>query len=401
MGVYGRVRRRIVNATTGEIAFDSGFSNNLILDAFFTTITSAPSTGTGPIADVLTGGAIRAGTGVANPVRKDSTPTTLSQTLTTVTASSGFFAAGDVGQLLVFGGSGVGTNACYITAFTSSTQVTVNISQTVASVVGTVWYVSSAWALSGTITQVNSIVTGAGNCGTVWTAGNPTHTMTWQSAVLATATTYLQLAYVNHGGVVIANFQIPGAGDTVPINFFYQVTWSFALALTPNAPSAVGNIGTGINTAGNLMVERQSCISSISTSGLPTVGFLSLDGNGAAQGFPAMTTGAYTQNTTPNASTSPTVTTFSYQTGWTNSTSWAASIGTAQATPGNATGTYTYALNTTGTGATITGIGANVTSASAGLGMDVLLTTPFTSPGSGTFTFVMVFTFTITRVITN
>jgi|SRR5580692_276307 hypothetical protein len=395
-GVRGRVRRQIVHGETKEVLSDSGFQPNLLLDKFFSELAS------NDISSLLASGFIEGGTGNSSPVRKDSTPTTLSQSGTTVTASSAFFSSGDVGNLLVYGSSGSGTNICYITAFTNSTTVTVSVSQTVASVVGTVWYVSSAWALSGTTLLVNTKSTNSGQWGTAYSGGVYTYTCTFNSAVQTSSITLLQLAYGVSGFLPFASFTIPGAGDTIPVDYFYVVTWEFEMTVTPSTPSAQGNVGTGINTAGNIMIESLGGFSTLNSSGTAAGPQCPLDGNGgtgsltSSSGF--LTSDTYTQNSSVAAAGSEPVlsNTNGYFTTSQPTLAWSAPSDT-----GTTVGTFTASFNTTGNGAVITGLGIIKSSSSRNVYLDVQLTSTYTSPSSGSFTFVFVFTVTVGRTVVN
>lgn len=402
LGLQGKVRRRIFDSATGRCVFDSGFCKNIIQDKFFanlgaatpysiaTNICGAAQSGVTASATNMT-----AGSGNTNPLRVDSTPTTLSQSGTTVTASASFFTSGMVGRLLVFGAAGAGNNPCYITGFTSGTQVTVSTTATVSSQVGSV-YTVSGWALSGTQNSSTVIPTTAGDNGTALAAGVYTYTTTRQWAVQGSAITYLQIALKDNAGNIIAGFQIPGAGDTVNAGFFYVVTWAFAMTLSPNVPTAVGNIGSGLNTAGNAMLESIDWFSTISSAGAPG-GSAVMDGRpadiGSAGGLGILPSGTWTQN----ANTSATPPSLSAFTGYTVST--LSETTSNPANTGTAVNTVTAVFNTTGNGAVVTGI--MLVNSSHKVVLDVQFTSTYTSPGSGTFTFTFTFTFTIGRIVNN
>lgn len=395
-------------APDGTVVFDSSFRKNVIMDRFFADI----STGGNSISACVTGVAgntsgtasavnMVAGSGTTTPLRVDSTPTNLSQSGTTVTAASGFFTSGMVGRLLVFGGSGLGNNPCYITAFTNSTTVTVSTSATVGSQVGSV-YTVSGFTVSGTTAASASIPTNSGNQGTAYSGGVYSYTVTRQwTPQSGSPVTYLQLELQDSGGNVIAGFQIPGAGDTVGVGFFYLVTWVFQMTVSPSAPSAVGNIGTGINTAGNIMLESLYAFSTINSgTGNPAGGGLgaSIDGHltGTSVASAQLTSDSYSQNASVMASGSEPVlsdlngyasTNFSYS-------------NTAPANTGTAVNGATASYNTTGNNSSVTGL-CFMTNVSKHVLLDVKLTTPYASPASGSFTFAFTFTFTFGRTVTN
>lgn len=398
-GAVGKVRRQICRVDTGECVFDSGFRKNLILDSFFSQLTSNANNPNG-MADMI--GTVTAGTGTTQPINTASNPITISQTATTATASSAFFTSGMVGQLLVYGASGTGIGACYITGFTNSTTVTVNVSQTISAQVAVVYNVAFT-GVTGTTNTSTSYVSGSGNNFSTYAAGVNTWQKVMQFTPGASTLTYQQLQLnTRQFGAKVAAFLIPGAGDTVSVGFFYVVTWQIQMTVTPAAPTAVGNIGSGINTAGNVMLETVGGFSTIAANGTgTTAASWVLDGPSASpstlDGWLGATSATFTQNTSLLATGSgprPAALT-GYLAGHANVTVALAS----PAQTGLCTITYTAAYNITGTGIVV-GTIAFANNSTREVLADIQLTTPYTSP-SGAFTFAFSLTSTITRVVTN
>lgn len=398
LAVTGKVRRQICRVDTGECVFDSGFKKNLLLDQFFGSLNTNTNFG-----GLMNG--VSAGTGSTNVITTSSNPVTLSQTGTTVTASSAFFVVGMVNQLLVYGASGTGIGACYITGFTNSTTVTVNVNQSISSQVGVV-YNTTFSGVTGTVATTTSNVTGASNNFATYATGTQTYQKTFQFAPVVSATTYLQLQMTDlNSGAKVACFQIPGAGDTVSVGFFYVITWQIALVVTPSAPTAVGNIGTGINTAGNAMLETVggfSTIAAAGTNGFPASWGLDINRGPASypnvDGWLGATSATYTQKTAlaaAGAGPAPAALT-GYVAGHANITQTTS----APALTGTWVNTITAAFNTTGNNTSV-GFIAFLNNSTREIFADIQLTTPFASPASGTFTFAFAITVTIGRTVVN
>lgn len=123
-------RASVIDSATGLEVTAAPRKKNLILDA-----------GLDLVASERWQDCIRyavAGTGTANPTRRDSGAVTFTRAAATVTASAGFFVPADVGRLLKFNTG----EEMKITGYTSATSVTVSVSGTLAASAGTVWYIN-------------------------------------------------------------------------------------------------------------------------------------------------------------------------------------------------------------------------------------------------------------------
>ena len=193
------------------------------------------------------------------PVRRDSGAVTLSQSGTTVIASSSFFSAADVGRLIKYGTGSSGSEV-YITAFTSATQVTVGTSLTQAATVATIWYVNTA-ALVTPITGLTwSKDPGASNnFNTPSTAGSVA-TVTSQtvliSSALASPKTVTEIAFnenTTNSNVFDRDIVTPSvgllAGDQA------RVTVQLVRNYSSITPVSTSNVGTGCDTSGQYQIE--------------------------------------------------------------------------------------------------------------------------------------------------
>jgi len=193
------------------------------------------------------------GTGT-NPVLKDSGSITGSQTTTTVTASAGIFAAGDVGALLKFDSG----QEVYITAFTSSTVVTVNVSQSVASSLFTIWYVNQT-GLQTETKRTNTYGSGSTDNQSTFSVDTWTHQRVFIFAAEVGSVTYQEIGWSdsNTSGANLfgrALFLSPpslSAGQQLKVTMQLSVKWS------PSSITSVTDVGggSGYSTAGNMMSE--------------------------------------------------------------------------------------------------------------------------------------------------
>lgn len=145
----GRVKIQVIE--NGSLVRDIPWQKNLILDQGLDFVAARTW------AACMTHCA--AGTGTT-PTRDDSGAVTASQSGTTVTASAGFFAVGDVGKLLKYD-SGAEAR---ITGYTSTTVVTVGTSATVATSLFTLYRVNQI-GLASESKRTSTYLTGTGNCG--------------------------------------------------------------------------------------------------------------------------------------------------------------------------------------------------------------------------------------------
>lgn len=185
-----------------------------------------------------------------NPTSINSGAITFTQAAFTVTASGAFFAPSMVGCILKYG-SGSGGAEYYITGYTSSTIVTVDISATVGAIIGVVWFVQQT-TLQTQIAQ-NSVV--------ATTRSNTASTLVVQSVF--TFAPPLVVMNINEIGwsdsAMTANLidgrSVLPSTDVIGTTDVYVVTITVTWTLSPITPTVVGNVGTAIDTSGDAMLN--------------------------------------------------------------------------------------------------------------------------------------------------
>lgn len=256
---------------------------------------------------VFTSAAI--GTNAGNlPTSRASGVITFTQSTNTVTASAGFFTSGDVGRLLKYG-TGTGGTEQYITGFTSSTSVTVSSSATVSAIVGTVWYVNET-ALDTETQRTSSYSTAAGECGSSTSGQVITHKRTFLFPAVVSGVTIKEVGWspIGTAGGTLFGRDVITPGDTLIAGQQYVIACSIIITFSGNG--AVSNVGTGLNTAGNLAYETIYC-DAAGAPGLMTNAAVTASGTATAQG-PLDTIASkinmkfaqanYTQNSVPDNS---------------------------------------------------------------------------------------------------
>lgn len=386
LGIAVEFKTKIMDAATGLCVKESPWRKNLVLDAGLNAL--AQSTNACGIGSSFSSLRIGGGT---NPTSFASGAITFTQSTTSVTASGGFFTSAMVGGILKYG-TGSGGAEQYITAFTSSTLVTVSSSATVAATVGTIWMVQQT-ALQTPLFTTSTYQTTAGSNSTTYSAGQQLMQRTFVNGVQGAPYTVNELGWnVNSGGTAINGRIVLPSSDVVGTSNFYVVIMQLTVTFAPSAPTAVGNVGTGLNTAGNAMIEWFD-FTSVSTNGNtnPNVS-VNIDGPSA------------------NLQTSYITASYSQQSSLTSSTAWPLVVGSVQGqtsavafvySPGTV-GICTCTTTSTSTtaGQTCTGIALTNPGNSTQIAMDVKLTTPFTLP-TGTFIHTTVWQIQYSRTLVN
>lgn len=259
VGAHGKFRTRIKNPD-GSVTGWSPWFNNLILNQGMDAL---PDHGGWQSMFAR----CRRGTGNA-PVRRNTNGTgvTLSQSGSTVTASSAFFLSTDVGAIIKYGLSGSAGAEAIITGYTDSQHVTVSTSASVSSTDAVVWLVQQTTMSAGvdeTYTTFESDLTTFDATG--GGSGIPTVTFRrgYQFAAVGSTVTFKELALGWYSGNLNSNFSrvlVPGSGDTLTAGQYYQVEYSLTLQLPDGvAPVSVGDSshpsGDPWNTAGTFMLE--------------------------------------------------------------------------------------------------------------------------------------------------
>lgn len=378
-----RVRCKVRDCCTGHVARKTRWKKNLVLDAGLNSLAQksggpGASTPASSFSNCLVGSGNTANSFASGAI-------TFTQSTTTVTASAGFFTSAMVGGILKYG-TGSGGTEQYITAFTSSTQVTVSSSATVGATVGTVWMVQQT-ALQTLLYTSSTYQTSAGSNSTAFAAGQVTMQRTFNFANQATSYNVNEIGWNANGSANICGRIVLGSTVVVGTTQFLQVQLQLVVTWTPAAPTAVTNVGTGINTAGNAMIECWN-ITVVASSGASTQQIGSTNPLDQGQANLNLIVTSYSQNSTPSTTTplTPTRLTNATPATWTYVNS---SVGQMQLA--FTTGTYTTAAQS------MTGFGI---AGGNGIAFDILLTTPFTLP-TGTFFPQTVFQLAYTRTLTN
>lgn len=381
------VKTRVIDSATKKVLSESPWQKNLILDRGLNAL--AGSTDSCKMG--LFTATCRIGSGTT-PNSYASGAVTFTQAATTITASAGFFTGAMVGMLFKYG-SGSGGAEYYITGYTDSTHVTVDTSATVGTPeVATVWAVNQT-TLATFAYNNTSYETSAGSCSTVFAGNLMTMKRTYNFATQAAPYNVNEIGYFNQtgGAGVIFGRLVLGSTDVVPPTSFYQVVLSVAVTFSPGVPTAVADVGTNINTAGNAMlecIETGNFISSVGTNGAIANGTNSnfdYSGNNPIFG---LITANYSQNGTPQAT---------YLT--TTAVSVSSSVGWAYAgTRGKRTLTYNTTITTAGQ--TLYGLSLGLQGGANQCIFDVKLTSTYALP-TGSFLPQAVWSMTFNRTLTN
>lgn len=285
------IKSQICDAVTGEVIKDNPFKNNLVMDqglnAMARSTTGTLRCGPASVARVCRIGDSTTATKFASGA------ITFTQALFTVTASAPFFTAGMVGGIFKYG-TGTGGAEYYITGFTSTTVVTVDTSTTVAApTVATVWQVQQT--TMGNLLYTSSTYQTAGGDNATTIVGNiVTHQRTFIFSPQAAPYNVNEIGYNSlSSGVLICGRIVLSSTDVVGVTNFYRVVIQVAVTYTPSAPTAVANIGTGFNTAGNAMIEGFDIGTVTSAGAVGTLGMSALDANSDYSGGPGLFVGLY------------------------------------------------------------------------------------------------------------
>lgn len=279
--VGGRVKTKIVDSATGRCVKESPWQDNLVLDLGLNSLAGDGSQ-IAPSAPALMDSLV---------VGSGTTPTSTASGAVTFTqsngsggagnilaASAGFFTAGMVGQLFKWG-TGTGGVETYITAFSDTQHVTVDTSALiVVPAVGTVWAVNQT-TLTTPLYLFSSYQTNSGDCGTTY-PGNVNIQQNQRTFIFNSKVSVYSVNEIGYGpqlaaaGSKLAGRIVLAATDVIAPSQYYLVVFQFSATVVPGVPTAVGNVGTNMNTAGTAMVE-----------GIGSDAFYVVGSNGVASGF--------------------------------------------------------------------------------------------------------------------
>jgi len=378
-------KTQIRDIATGRTVKESPWQKNLVLDIGLNglaqdtsqTLRCTPSSfgakcliGDGTNANSFASGAI-----------------TFTQSGTTITASAGFFTSAMVGAIFKYG-TGTGGAEYYITAFTDSTHVTVDTSATVGTpTIATVWMVQQTVLqnlLFTTTTYENN------QNGTTFSTNTVTHKRTFVFAHQNSSYNVNEIGWNNGASNnKLCGRAVLGSTDTVAPTQFYVVVLQVTFTYTPASPTAVPDVGTGINVAGNAALEWFAT-GRIGSDGSVASGEQTLDGTSANSGTgnTQLATTTYTQNSGPATSNTLAFAT-AIDLGTASFNYVAASRGVMQ---------WQVAANISTNGETAFGVA--VCSSTLHPAFDVKLTTPFVLP-VGAFVPTVTFQSTYDRTLTN
>lgn len=251
---YGRCRREIHCAKTGAILSRSGWSKNLVFDAALNLLaTGSNSVGfAGIFANCVVGSG-----NAANSVASGAI--TFTQVAMLITSSGGFFTPAMTGGILKYGVGSAGKEQ-YIT-YQSATTATVSTSFTVATpVVGTFWQVNQT-ALQTFLYQTGTYSTSAGANSTTFNNNVLTLQRTFVFPVQGSTYNVNEIGCASSGqsGGTCNNRIVLSTTDVITPAEFYVVVWQFTWTVSPGSPTSVANVGTGINTAGQVMFQFWDC----------------------------------------------------------------------------------------------------------------------------------------------
>jgi hypothetical protein len=250
------------NAETGKLTRLTGWRSNLILDVGLNYL--ANNSGNSGYAGLITYCKVGSGT-TPNSVNSGGSAI-FSQATNVVTASTAFFTSAMVGAILKYGATGSSGTEQYITAYTSPTQVTVSSSATVAAIAGTVWFVQQT-GLQTYLYQSNTYPNGGSYNGYTISNNVITYYRTFNFSVQASPYNVNEVGYDSQAGsTTVLGRIVLGTTVTVPTTDFLVVEIQISVTQSPGAPLTVSNVGTGLNTAGQIMWQAWNA-SNIDPSG--------------------------------------------------------------------------------------------------------------------------------------
>jgi hypothetical protein len=365
-----RFKTRVMNAD-GTIARERPWESNLIMDQGLNGLANSNAVagvGAGP-AGCFQNLFVGSGT---NPNSVHSGAVTFTQALAQITASAPIFTPAMVGQLFKWG-SGTGGVETYIIAFIDNQNVTVDTSATVGATAGTIWNVTQT-TLQTPLHQATSYQLLAGNCGSTQSGNTMTHQRYFVVPQQALQYTVNEIGYNaatigTAAGNCVGRFVL-SSSDVVANTQYYLVIMQVQVTYSPSNPTAMGNVGTNINVAGNLMVETLGTLATQvinGATGLPNGVPGALDAQATAVQL-LFSTVTYTQNGGISGATGPSWTGNVLAMG-SNAWVYASARGTVQ---------MTFTNSITSTGETLYGIGISQTDTN--VIVDDKFTTPQTAP---------------------
>jgi hypothetical protein len=258
----GYLKWAVIDAVTKKVIRDSGqdWIPNLILNNGMNRIYS----------DYWVNAMIYAiaGTGTT-PTSSDSGGTTAAQSGTNITSSSGFFSSGDVGNTVKF----TSGEEALITAFNSSTSVTVSNSATVSSTTFVV-YSTSQTGLVNEQKRTNTYLTGSGNCGTTQASNQFQNRRTYDFTAETGTVNYTEIGFgwaVSGANTTFSRILLP---SPIPVLSGQQlrVVYELRVSVGPTTPQPVSAIINGWPISPATDTDGDECVQMYGLAGLNTSG---------------------------------------------------------------------------------------------------------------------------------
>lgn len=247
-----RVKTEIVEAATGIVVKTSPWIENLAFDRALTGLLSAQFFN---VCDLFAH--LKIGSGV-NPNSINNPAITFTQVGNTITASAPFFTAPMVGGIFKYGTGSAGAEQ-YISVVPGGGLSCTVLGPGMAVGVGTVatvWQVQQT-ALQTWLANSTGYQTNPGDNSTVIAGGSITLQRTFIFATPGVTQNINEIGYddANAANGTCRGRIVLGSTDVVDNTHFYRVVMQMVFTVIPAAPLAVGNVGTNIDTSGNVMFE--------------------------------------------------------------------------------------------------------------------------------------------------
>lgn len=204
----------------------------------------------------------QAGTGNSIPLKRDSGVITFTRAGNVVTASASFFEAGDVGRIIKLDSG----EEDQIITFNSVTEVITATSGAWASSEGSIHYVDQT-ALETFVKSTVAYGVDGGDNGTSVVSNVVTHKRTHIFSAEVGSVTYNELGWRKTSGDLFSRSLISGGISLVALDQL-KVVSELDIVISTTTSTAVSDVGTGFNSAGNAQVEHHG-MTSVAANGQP------------------------------------------------------------------------------------------------------------------------------------
>lgn len=248
---YARIKTQVIDRDSGLILKESPWRHNLVFDAGLNLL--AGGLGYAPFFTTCKIGSSN------SPVSIASGGVTFTQSGMTITASGSFFTSAMTGAILKYG-SGSGGAEQYITYVNPTTATSATSMTVVLGTTGTVWQVQQT-GLQAFLYASSTYLTSTGACGTTFSGNTISLQRTFVFPSQATTYTVNEIGYASatqSAGLANGRIVLPSSDSVAPTQY-YQVIVQMTFAISPGTPTAVGNVGSGVGTAGTAMMQAWDC----------------------------------------------------------------------------------------------------------------------------------------------